>query len=103
MQKELRDLQPELIKTSKETELLMTKIEKDTVEAEAKKEVLYTCVPIWFTLLMRRRDTMCIVQLHVHVSIVRDVSAISVAMTTYMYMYVRVKLKYMYNVPCHVY
>ena len=39
MQQELQDLQPELIKTSKETEILMTKIEKDTVEAEAKKEV----------------------------------------------------------------
>ena len=39
MQQELRDLQPELIKTSEETEVLMTKIEKDTVEAEAKKEV----------------------------------------------------------------
>lgn len=39
MQQELRDLQPELIKTSEETEILMVKIEKDTVEAEAKKEV----------------------------------------------------------------
>lgn len=39
MQQELQDLQPELIKTSEETEKLMVKIEKDTVEAEAKKEV----------------------------------------------------------------
>ena len=39
MQQELQALQPELIKTSEETEKLMVKIEKDTVEAEAKKEV----------------------------------------------------------------
>ena len=39
MQQELRDLQPELIKTSAETEKLMVKIEQDTVEVEAKKEV----------------------------------------------------------------
>ena len=39
MQQEILDLQPELIKTSEETEKLMVKIEKDTVEAEAKKEV----------------------------------------------------------------
>ena len=43
MQKELRDLQPELIKTSAETEKLMIKIEQDTVEVEAKKEVSYRC------------------------------------------------------------
>jgi dynein heavy chain len=41
MQQELRDLQPELIKTSAETEKLMIKIEQDTVEVEAKKEVHY--------------------------------------------------------------
>lgn len=40
MQQELRDLQPQLVETSKETEQLMVKIEKDTVEAEAKKEVV---------------------------------------------------------------
>ncbi|XP_074648811.1 dynein axonemal heavy chain 3-like [Tubulanus polymorphus] len=40
MQQELRDLQPELIKTSAETEKLMVKIEQDTVEVEAKKEVV---------------------------------------------------------------
>lgn len=40
MQKELQDLQPELVKTSKETQELMVKIERDTVEAEAKKEVV---------------------------------------------------------------
>ena len=39
MQQELSDLQPELIKTSAETEKLMVKIEQDTVEVEAKKEV----------------------------------------------------------------
>lgn len=38
MQQELSDLQPELIKTSAETEKLMIKIEQDTVEVEAKKE-----------------------------------------------------------------
>lgn len=41
MQQELSDLQPELIKTSAETEKLMVKIEQDTVEVEAKKEVSY--------------------------------------------------------------
>jgi dynein heavy chain len=40
MQQEIIELQPELIKTSEETEKLMVKIEKDTVEAEAKKEVV---------------------------------------------------------------
>ncbi|XP_012937339.1 dynein heavy chain 3, axonemal [Aplysia californica] len=40
MQQELTDLQPELIKTSAETEKLMIKIEQDTVEVEAKKEVV---------------------------------------------------------------
>ena len=44
MQQELQGLQPELIKTSEETEKLMVKIEKDTVEAEAKKEVLHAVV-----------------------------------------------------------
>ena len=39
MQQELTDLQPQLIKTSAETETLMGKIEVDTVEVEAKKEV----------------------------------------------------------------
>ena len=39
MQKELTDLQPELIKTSAETDKLMVKIEQDTVEVDAKKEV----------------------------------------------------------------
>lgn len=40
MQQELRQLQPQLVQTSKETDELMVKIEKDTVEAEAKKEVV---------------------------------------------------------------
>ena len=39
MQQELKDLQPELVKTSAETEKLLAKIEQDTVEVEAKKEV----------------------------------------------------------------
>jgi len=39
MQQELTDLQPQLIKTSAETERLMGKIEIDTMEVEAKKEV----------------------------------------------------------------
>lgn len=39
MQEELTALQPELIKTSAETDKLMVKIEQDTVEVEAKKEV----------------------------------------------------------------
>ena len=45
MQQELRDLQPELIKTSAETEKLMIKIEQDTVEVEAKKEVCIYRIP----------------------------------------------------------
>ncbi|XP_072168572.1 dynein axonemal heavy chain 3-like [Diadema setosum] len=40
MQQELTDLQPELIKTSEETVKLMAKIEQDTVEVEAQKEVV---------------------------------------------------------------
>lgn len=39
MQTELQNMQPELIKTSADTEKLMIKIEQDTVEVEAKKEV----------------------------------------------------------------
>ena len=39
MQQELRDLQPQLIETSEQTEKLMITIEQDTVEVEAKKEV----------------------------------------------------------------
>lgn len=46
MQQELSDLQPELIKTSAETEKLMVKIEQDTVEVEAKKEVRVFAVRI---------------------------------------------------------
>ena len=38
MQEELTALQPELIQTSKETVILMEKIEQDTVEVEAQKE-----------------------------------------------------------------
>jgi len=41
MKQELQDLQPELIKTSANTEQLMVKIEQDTVEVEAKREVAY--------------------------------------------------------------
>lgn len=40
MQQELTEMQPELIKTSEDTEKLMVKIEQDTVEVEAKKEVV---------------------------------------------------------------
>ena len=40
MQQELRELQPQLVKTSEETKELMIQIERDTVEAEAKKEVV---------------------------------------------------------------
>ena len=39
MQQELQELQPQLVQTSQETDQLMVKIEKDTVEAEAKKQV----------------------------------------------------------------
>jgi len=41
MQQELQDLQPELIKTSANTEQLMIKIEQDTIEVEAKRKVDY--------------------------------------------------------------
>lgn len=44
MQQELKDLQPELVKTSAETEKLLAKIAQDTVEVEAKKEVGQTCI-----------------------------------------------------------
>lgn len=44
MQIELTDLQPELIETSKETDKIMVKIEHDSVEVEAKKEVRYVCM-----------------------------------------------------------
>ncbi|CAL8305136.1 unnamed protein product [Lota lota] len=40
MQKELTALQPELIKTSAETDKMMVKIEKETVEVDAKKELV---------------------------------------------------------------
>lgn len=40
MQQELTALQPELIKTSAETEKMMFKIEKETGEVDAKKELL---------------------------------------------------------------
>ncbi|CAB0007617.1 unnamed protein product [Nesidiocoris tenuis] len=40
MQEELNALQPELVKTSEETERLMVKIEQDTVIVEAKKEIV---------------------------------------------------------------
>ena len=39
MQDELTSLQPQLIETSAQTEKLMIKIEQDTIEVEAKKEV----------------------------------------------------------------
>ncbi|XP_063790494.1 dynein axonemal heavy chain 3 isoform X2 [Pseudophryne corroboree] len=40
MQKELTALQPELIKTSAETEKMMIKIEKETVDVDAKRELV---------------------------------------------------------------
>ncbi|XP_063078071.1 dynein axonemal heavy chain 3 [Engraulis encrasicolus] len=40
MQEELTALQPELIKTSAETKAMMRKIEKETVEVDAKKELV---------------------------------------------------------------
>lgn len=40
MQDELRRLQPQLVDTSAETESLMVKIEQDTIEVEAQKEVI---------------------------------------------------------------
>jgi dynein heavy chain len=39
MQIQLNTLRPQLIETSEETDKLMIKIEQDTVEVEAKKEV----------------------------------------------------------------
>lgn len=50
MQEELRRLQPQLVDTSGETENLMVKIEQDTIEVEAKKEVwaiISTDLPIF--------------------------------------------------------
>lgn len=44
MQDELRRLQPQLVDTSTETECLMVKIEQDTVEVEAQKEVQFIVV-----------------------------------------------------------
>lgn len=41
MKDELIALQPKLVETSAETEKLMVKIAQDTVEVEAKKEVLF--------------------------------------------------------------
>lgn len=40
MQKELTDLQPQLIKTSAETDKMMVKIEKETAEVDAKKAIV---------------------------------------------------------------
>jgi dynein heavy chain len=40
MQKELTALQPELIKTSAETDKMMVQIEKETMEVDAKKELV---------------------------------------------------------------
>lgn len=40
MQKELTELQPELVKTSKEVDLKMTQIEADSVEVDAKKKLV---------------------------------------------------------------
>ena len=40
MQNELTDLRPKLLETSDETEKLMIKIEQDTIQVEAKKEIV---------------------------------------------------------------
>lgn len=40
MQKELTALQPELIQTSAETDKMMVRIEKETSEVDAKKELV---------------------------------------------------------------
>lgn len=40
MQQELTALQPELIETAKQTDQMMVKIEKETVEVDAKKELV---------------------------------------------------------------
>ena len=76
MQIELTALQPELIKTSAETDALMEKIEQDSVEAEAQKEVgviylennarvvpyferrPYTTIKIWYN--------PCIIRQYIH-------------------------------------
>ena len=52
MQTELTDYQPQLLKTSIETEELMVKIEQDTVEVEAKKEVC--CNQVLFSFYLMR-------------------------------------------------
>lgn len=40
MQQELTALQPELIETAKQTDQMMVKIEKETVEVDAKKKLV---------------------------------------------------------------
>ena len=40
MQKELSALQPELVRTSAETDEMMVKIEKETLEVDTKKELV---------------------------------------------------------------
>ncbi|VDQ16698.1 unnamed protein product [Trichobilharzia regenti] len=40
MQKELRDLQPLLMETSTETDILLNKIAQDSVEVEAQREIV---------------------------------------------------------------
>jgi dynein heavy chain, axonemal len=39
MREKLQHLRPQLVETSEETDRLMIKIEQDTVEVEARKEV----------------------------------------------------------------
>jgi dynein heavy chain, axonemal len=39
MREKLQQLRPQLVETSEETDRLMIKIEQDTVEVEARKEV----------------------------------------------------------------
>ena len=49
MQEELTALQPELIQTSAETDKLMEKIEQDSVEVEAQKEVRWDMKTLYYT------------------------------------------------------
>lgn len=52
MQAELTDLHPQLLKTSTETEELMVKIELDTIEVEAKKEVRFSWITTFYKFIV---------------------------------------------------
>ena len=55
MQVELTNLRPELIKTSEETDKIMVKIEHDSIEVEAKKEVSHYYHPVLIRVFPRDR------------------------------------------------